>query len=319
MRVKSAIGFGDIEDSDFIARDSDRLIPGEAVGEPFFKPDFPFGRADEEFHLHLFKFAGAEGEVAGVDLIAKSFADLGDAEGEFFTGDFENIFELNEHGLSGLGAQIGQVAFVLDRPDIGFEHEVELAGFREFPTAGVHFFARFLRAGGGGELIGAESIFAGFTIDHGIGEGGLVTAGLPDGSAHEDGAVHADDVVSELGHGTPPVGFEITFEFCTKGAVVPGSVESTVDLRGLKNEATALAKGHNLFHTVIGFHVFFWILEKKLLAMIGVDEHPNIKSDTAEDTTPDVGFDLALVAKGGSNGGGIVCPAGDFWPGGWSA
>lgn len=87
----------------------------------------------------------------------------------------------------------------------------------------------------------------------------------------------------------------------------------------MKNEATALAKGHNLFHAVIGYHVIFWILEKKLLAMIRVDEHTNIKSDSAEDTTPDIGFDLALVAKGGGNGGGIVCPAGDFWPSGGSA
>ena len=174
-------------------------------------------------------------------------------------------------------------------------------------------------AGGSGELIGAKAVLAGFTIDHGIGEGGLVAAGLPDRSAHEDGAVHADDIVSELGHGTPPVGFEITFEFCTEGAVVPSAVESAVDLRGLKNEATALAKGDNLFHAVIGFHVIFWILERKLLAMIGKDEHSNIKSDSAEDTTPHIGFDLALVAKGGSNGGGIVCPAGDFRTGGWSA
>ena len=87
----------------------------------------------------------------------------------------------------------------------------------------------------------------------------------------------------------------------------------------MENEATALAKGDNLFHTVIGFHVIFWILEKKLLAMIGEDEHPNIKSDTAEDTTPDIGFDLALAAEGGGNGGGAVCAAGDFWSGDWSA
>ena len=53
--------------------------------------------------------------------------------------------------------------------------------------------------------------------------------------------------------------------------------------------------------------------------MIGEDEHPNIKSDTAEDTTPDIGFDLALAAEGGGNGGGAVCAAGDFWSGDWSA
>ena len=146
-----------------------------------------------------------------------------------------------------------------------------------------------------------------------------MSAGLPDGTTHEDGTVHADDIVAELGHGPPPVRFEVAFEFGAEGTVIPSSVQAAVDLGGLKDEASALAKSDNLFHTVIGFHLFFWILEKKLLAMIEVDEHPNIKSDTAEDTTPDLGFDLALVAKGGGNGGGIVCPVGDFWPGGRSA
>ena len=84
-----------------------------------------------------------------------------------------------------------------------------------------------------------------------------MSAGLPDGSTHKDRAVHADDIVAELGHGPPPVGFEVSFQLGAEGAVIPGSVEAAVNLGGLENEASALAKGHNFFHTVIGFHMFF--------------------------------------------------------------
>ena len=146
-----------------------------------------------------------------------------------------------------------------------------------------------------------------------------MSTGLPDGTTHEDGTVHADDIVAELGHGPPPVRFEVAFEFGAEGTVIPSSVEPAVDLGGLKDEASALAKSDNLFHTVIGFHLFFWILEKKLLAMIGKDEHSNIKSDPAEDTTPDLGVGLALGAKGGVDGGGTICGAGDFWASGGGA
>jgi hypothetical protein len=65
--------------------------------------------------------------------------------------------------------------------------------------------------------------------------------------------------------------------------------------------------------------MFFWILEKKLLAMIRKDEHSNIKSDPAEDTTPDLGVGLALGAKGGMDGGGTICGAGYFWASGGGA
>lgn len=146
-----------------------------------------------------------------------------------------------------------------------------------------------------------------------------MSAGLPDGSTHEDGTVHADDIVAELGHGPPPVRFEVAFKFGAEGTVIPSSVETAVDLGGLKDEASALAKSDNLFHTVISFHLFFWVLEKKLLAMIGKDEHSNIKSDPAEDTTPDLGVGLALGAKGGVDGGGTICGAGDFWASGGGA
>ena len=143
-----------------------------------------------------------------------------------------------------------------------------------------------------------------------------MSAGLPDGSTHEDRTVHADDIVAELGHGPPPVGFEVAFEFGAEGTVIPGSVEAAINLRGLENEASAFAKGDNLFHAVIGFHMFFWILERKLLAMIVKDEHSNINSNPSEDTTPDLGVGLALVTEGGMDGVGTICGVSNFWASG---
>ena len=164
---------------------------------------------------------------------------------------------MDEHGLGSLGAEVGKVAFIFYGADVGFEHKVELARLGELTSAGSDQFAGLLGAGGGGKLIGAKAALAGFAIDHWISEGGFVPAGLPDGSTHEDRTVHADDIVAELGHGPPPVGFEVAFEFGAEGAVIPGSVESAVNLGGLKNEAPTFAEGDNLFHAVIGFHMFF--------------------------------------------------------------
>ena len=257
LGIESPVFIRNIQHGDFIPGDADRLIPGQAVGEPLFEPFFSFRRADEKFDLHLFEFAGAEGEVARINLVSEGFSDLGDTEGEFFAGDFENVFELDKHGLGGFRAEVGEVTVVLNGSDVGFEHQIKLAGFGQFAATGIDHFAGLLGAGGGGDLVGAEATLAGFAIHHGVGEGGFVTAGLPDGTAHENGPVHADDVVPALGHRLPPVVLEVAFEFGSQGAVVPGSVQSAIDLGRLKDEAPAFAEGHDFFHAVIGHKEIF--------------------------------------------------------------
>ena len=257
LGVEGSVFFRDIEDGDFVAGDADRFVPGKAVGEPLIEPFFPICGGDKKFNLHLFKFPGSEGEVAGVDFVTESLSDLGDSEGEFFSRDFENIFELDEHGLGRFGPEVGKISLVLDRADVRFEHEVELPGFGKFPTTGIHHFTWFLGAGGGGDLIGAEASLAGFAIDHGIGEGGFVATGFPDGATHQDGAVHADDIVALLGHGFPPVVLQVSFESNSEGPVIPGAVQSPIDLGGWEDKASAFAEGHNFFHSVIRHKAIF--------------------------------------------------------------
>jgi len=164
---------------------------------------------------------------------------------------------LDEHSLGGFRAEVGEVPVVFHGPDVGFEHQIELPGFGQFAATGVDHFAGLLGAGGGGDLISPEAALASFAIDHGVSEGGFVTAGLPDGTAHENSSVHADDVVAALGHRFPPVVLEVAFEFSSQGAVVPGSIQSAVDLGRLKDEAPAFAEGHDFFHAVIGHKEIF--------------------------------------------------------------
>jgi len=132
-----------------------------------------------------------------------------------------------------------------------------LTGFGEFPAAGIDHFAGLLGAGGGGDLIGAEATLAGFAIDHGIGEGGFVATGFPDGATHQDSTVHANDIVSLLGHGFPPVVFQVSFESNSEGPVIPGAVQSPIDLGGWKDKASAFAEGHDFFHAVIRHKAIF--------------------------------------------------------------
>ena len=71
----------------------------------------------EELDLHLLELARAEGEVARVDLVAEALADLGDAEGELDPAGVEDVLEVGEDALGGLGAQVGDVRLVLQRAD----------------------------------------------------------------------------------------------------------------------------------------------------------------------------------------------------------
>ena len=211
LGVESAIFLGNVENRDFISGNADGFVPRQAILQPLIEPFFAFRWANKELDLHLFEFTGAKGEISGVDLVSKGFSDLGDSKREFFARNLENILKLDEHGLCGFGAEVGQVAFILDRTYVGFEHQVKLAGFGQLSTAGVDHFAGFLGAGCGGDLIGAEAALAGFAVNHGVGEGGLVSTGFPYGATHEDGAIHPDDIVSVLGHAFPPVILQISF------------------------------------------------------------------------------------------------------------
>ena len=59
----------------------------------------------EELDLHLLELARAEGEVPRRDFVAKTLADLGDAEGNPHPRAVADVLEVDEHALGGLGAE----------------------------------------------------------------------------------------------------------------------------------------------------------------------------------------------------------------------
>ena len=60
----------------------------------------------EELQLHLLELPGAEGEVAGGDLVAEGLADLAHAEGQLAAGGALDVDEVDEDALGGLRPQI---------------------------------------------------------------------------------------------------------------------------------------------------------------------------------------------------------------------
>src|ERR1043166_1331782 len=136
-----------------VAGQADALIPAQSLLDPVFMPDFPapvrrgsreigiirdagdgpggllddFVGLDEEFQFHLLELARAECEVAWIDLVAEGLADLADAERDLLTRNIKHVLELHEDGLGSFRAQVGHILRALDWPDVGLEHEVELA------------------------------------------------------------------------------------------------------------------------------------------------------------------------------------------------
>ena len=89
-----------------------------------------FVRLDEKFQFHLLELARAEGEIARRDFVAERLADLRDAERDVLPRRFQNIFELRENRLRGFRAEISDVVFALNRPDVSFEHQIERTRLR---------------------------------------------------------------------------------------------------------------------------------------------------------------------------------------------
>jgi len=130
--------------------------------------------------------------------------------------------------------------------DVGFEHQVEGARGGLFAMALGNHFARF--CGQGISLVGrAETPFARLAINHRVAERVHVAAGLPDLRMHDDGGFETGDVVTLAGHGVPPEFLDIALEFGAERAVVPKSIDTAVNLGGLKNETAPLAQRHDFF------------------------------------------------------------------------
>ena len=128
------------------ARDADFLVEAKAGFQPLVGEAHAVLRAAEILDLHLLELAGAEGEIARVDLVAERFSDLRDAEGQLHAVRIEHVLVLAENRLRGLRAEVGDL--LAGGSEIRLEHQVELARLGEKGAVGG------VVARGAGDLFG---------------------------------------------------------------------------------------------------------------------------------------------------------------------
>ena len=164
-----------------VARDSDILVKLQPLILPVFEQLHPLLGPAKIFQLHLLELAGAEGEVAWINFVAKRFPDLGDAERQFLARHFEDIFELNEDCLRCFRTKISHRRFVLGRAHVGLEHQVKRARLSQIFATAIRALPPFSLVD---QLIGAQACLARSTIDHRIAEGVFVSARFPNRAVH---------------------------------------------------------------------------------------------------------------------------------------
>ncbi len=227
------------------------MLRGHAQGQkPVFAEILPVGvpfhlRAGgaEKFQFHLLKLPGAEGEVAGGDLVAEGFADLGDAEGDLLAGGALHVPEVDEDALGGLRPQIDLAGGIFIDPLEGLEHHVEFAdaGKVGFSALGAgdallfnvvrHFLmapaiGMYVQAMGFGivldQLVRPEAGFTAFAVHQRIVEVHHMAGGYPGFRVHQDSGIHPHVVGAFLHEFTPPGFFDVVFELHAQGTVIPG-------------------------------------------------------------------------------------------------
>ena len=102
-------------------------IPAVAAIAPVLVPQRRGRRMAKKLDLHLLEFPRAEGKIPRRDLVAKTLAHLRDAKGNFHPRAVQDVLEVDENSLGGLGAKECFAAFVADRAGMGLEHQVEFA------------------------------------------------------------------------------------------------------------------------------------------------------------------------------------------------
>ena len=131
LRVVRQFVVRDVEELQVVAVDPLPFPPAQAFVHPALVPILVVAGGDEELELHLLELAHPEDEVARRDLVAERLADLCDAERKLAGGGVQDVLEVREDGLRGLGPQIRERRAVVDRADAGLEHQVEGPGLGE--------------------------------------------------------------------------------------------------------------------------------------------------------------------------------------------
>ena len=232
----------------------------------------------EELTFHLLELTGAEGEVAGGDLVAERLAHLAHAEGQLAAGGALDIGKVDKDALGGFGAQVAGAAGVLGDADGGLEHQVELADGGEVMLAadradhflmlgdesvhlvkshGVHVHILALLTVGN-ELVGTVAALAGAAVQQRVREAGHVTGSDPGLGVHQDGGVQAHVVGAFLHELLQPGLLDVVLELNAQGTVVPAVGQAAVDLAAGVDVPAVFAKVDD--HVQSLFAVFHFLL-----------------------------------------------------------
>ena len=220
----------------------------------------------EELVLHLFKFDGAEDEVAGGDLVAEGLSHLGDPEGYARAGGPLDVQEIDKFPLRGFRAQIDFVLPLFGHPAGSLEHHVELAdggevGFSALRTANLvlpDILLHLLVGHGIGvdrplgmafnERIRAVAGLALPTVHFGVGKGRRVPGSVPHARVHQNGCVHPEGVFAFLHKLFPPGALDVVFDLHADRAVVPGISHAAVNFAARIDNAAAFTEVDEFFH-----------------------------------------------------------------------
>ncbi len=224
----------------------------EALLDPVLVPVLVLARADEELHLHLLEFPGAEDEVARGDLVAERLADLADAERDLLARGLQHVAEVDEDALRGLRTQVGQPGLVFHRAQVGAQQAVEHARLGEGAAVAAVRARELLEPAdrrvavlflvGLDQVVGPVPLVAEHALGQRIDELGDVAAGLPDLTGQDHRRVESHDVVALGHHRAPPLALDVVLQLDAERAVVPGSAQAPVDLAGREDESPSFAQ-----------------------------------------------------------------------------
>ena len=227
-------------------------VPLVAQIDPVLVPLLVLAGLDKELHLHLLELAGAEDEVTGGDLVPEALTNVANAERDLGPRGGEDVLEVHKDALRGLGAQVVQALFVVDRPEERLEHAGEVA--RLGPVAGLAGLrvvdigqavggrVAMLLLVGLQQVIGTVALVRVEGLNQRIVEHLQVPGGDPRLARQDHRRIDGDGVRPGGDHRAPPLALDVFLHLHTVRAVVPRGARATVDLTTGVHKPTTLAQ-----------------------------------------------------------------------------
>ena len=211
-------------------------------------------RLTEEFHLHLLKFSGTEGEVTRCNLVSERFSNLADTKWKFLSGCTLYVLKVYKNTLRCLRTKIYYALSILCNSLKRLEHQIEFpdlckimfsAGrtwniilfdicFHLLMAPAINTVSNIQSMFMGiifNHLIRAETLVTFFTIHQRITESSQMSASNPCLWIHQNCTIHTYIIWRLLYKLLPPCSLYIVLQLNSKITVIPCVRKSAIDLR----------------------------------------------------------------------------------------